>query len=70
MLGEHRVGLHGGGRVGVVVAQLDGHECIAELLAQEVEPLVGYEAVACEPEPEHFEALGGAAVLHLLEVVG
>ena len=55
---------------GALVGELDGHEGVAELAAQEVEPLAGRELVPLEAQAEHFEAFGLAPALHDGEVGG
>jgi hypothetical protein len=62
--------LHLSVRVGGVVVELDGHEAVPQLLAEELEALGRDEPVAFEAQPEHLEPFLVAALLHPGEVRG
>ena len=69
VLGDDRVRvLHRGLRVGGAVVELDGHEPVAELVLQVLEPLARHELVALEAQAEHLEAVLVAALLDAVEV--
>src|SRR3974377_2288250 len=59
---------HCGVRVGVGVVELHGYKSLAELIAQEVEALLGDISVTFEPQADDLELAAGASALDRFEV--